>query len=149
LGYLGRVDDQVKIRGQRIELGEIQAVLARHPGVHQAAVVVRVDRPGDQRLAAYFVAAGGAGPSSAELREFAAAALPAHMVPSTFTALDALPLSVNGKLDRRALPTPEVTAGGGRGTRTVTEELVCRAFAEVLRLATVGPEDNFFALGGH
>ena len=140
LAYLGRVDDQVKIRGQRIELGEIQSVLTRHPDVRQAAVVVHRDR-----LAAYVV--GEAKPQ--DLAEFAATMLPAHMLPSTYTNLESLPLSVNGKLDRRALPVPEVATGGGRPPRTVTEKLLCQAFAEVLGREVTSAEDNFFELGGH
>jgi len=145
LAYLGRVDDQVKIRGQRIELGEIQAVLGRHPDLAQVAVVVREDRPGDKRLAAYVVGTADA----AELAGFAAAALPAHMVPATFTTLDALPVSPNGKLDRRALPAPEIEAGTGRGARTITEEVLVKAMAEVLGLPEIGAEESFFDLGGH
>jgi amino acid adenylation domain-containing protein len=149
LAYLGRVDDQVKIRGQRIELGEIQAVLTRHPGVHHAAVVMREDRPGDQRLAAYVVAAGPAAPPAAELTDFVASVLPPVMVPSSFTVLDALPVNANGKLDHRALPAPIVLGGDGRAPGTATERVVCDAFAEILRLEKVSPDDNFFALGGH
>ncbi|WP_020657370.1 non-ribosomal peptide synthetase [Amycolatopsis benzoatilytica] len=149
LGYLGRTDDQVKIRGQRIEPGEIQAALLRHPALSQVAVVVRADRPGDQRLVAYVVPSAEPAPSAAELAEFAAATLPPHLVPSAFLTLAELPVSVNGKLDRRALPAPELTTAAGREARTVPEELLCQAFAEVLGVDRVGPEDGFFTLGGH
>jgi amino acid adenylation domain-containing protein len=137
LVFAGRVDDQVKIRGFRVEPGEVRAVLASHPQVSQAAVVVR-----DGRLVAYLVG------TAADMAEYAARRLPQHLVPSAFVTLDALPLTANGKLDRAALPAPHFAADGGRVPANPREELLCEAFAQVLGLPRVGPEDDFFALGG-
>ncbi|MGV9360692.1 amino acid adenylation domain-containing protein, partial [Amycolatopsis sp. NPDC003731] len=140
LEFLGRADDQVKIRGFRIEPGEIVAVLRKHPQVRDAAVVAD-----GQRLIAYVVGEAGTG-----LREHVAAALPAHFVPAAFVRLDALPLTANGKLDRRALPasaTPAETAEYA-APETETEEVLAAIWAEALDLDRVGVEDNFFALGG-
>ncbi|BCB91513.1 hypothetical protein Psuf_088260 [Phytohabitans suffuscus] len=147
LEYLGRADDQVKIRGYRIEPAEIEAVLAGHPAVAEAVVVVREDARRGRHLVAY--AATGSTVDVAELRRHAARALPEHMVPAAFVPLRALPLLPNGKLDRAALPAPEYAAAGtGRAPTTDRERVLCRVFAEVLGVAGAGVDDDFFALGG-
>ena len=150
LEFLGRLDTQVKLRGFRIELGEIEAVLARQPQVHEAAVIVREDVPGEKRLVAYVVARGDA-IAAADLRAFAKQLLPDYMLPAAFVLLPALPLMPNGKVDRSALPAPAYQSSepGHEPPRTPIERALARAMAEVLSLDRVGLNDNFFELGGH
>ncbi|MFH8621754.1 amino acid adenylation domain-containing protein [Streptomyces vietnamensis] len=155
LRFLGRADGQIKLRGVRIEPGEVERTLAAHPSVGQALVVVREDRPGDKTLVGYVVPRKDTAVTEArliaELLAEARAALPEHLVPSAVVVLDALPLTVNGKPDRTALPAPyrPASAEGGRQPRNAREEVLCALFAEILDVPRVGIDDNFFALGGH
>ncbi|HEU0302508.1 MAG TPA: phosphopantetheine-binding protein, partial [Longimicrobium sp.] len=150
LEYLGRIDDQVKVRGFRIELGEIEARLAEHPGVREAVVVARDDAAGGTRLVAYWV---GEGPVQVEeLRAHLGQRLPEYMVPAACVRLDALPLTANGKVDRKALPAPEGDAYARRGYEAPageTEEVLAQVWSEVLGVDRVGRRDDFFELGGH
>jgi amino acid adenylation domain-containing protein len=175
LEYLGRIDRQVKVRGFRIELGEIEAALAEHPGVREAAVVAREDRPGDVRLVGYVSSAARPEPSPQALAAFLAERLPGYMVPAAWVLLDRLPLTANGKVDRAALPAPSgkadraalpapsgkvdrpaLPAPSERGEggayvapRSPVEQVLAGIWEEVLGLQRVGMEDDFFALGGH
>ncbi|WP_304117836.1 non-ribosomal peptide synthetase, partial [Mycolicibacterium bacteremicum] len=144
LEYLGRADDQVKIRGYRIELGEVRSALAALPGVEHAAVIVRADGAGRTRLLGYVT--GTADPVTA--RAALADRLPNYMVPSAVTVVDALPLTVSGKLDVRALPEPDYTGAPHRAPESIAEQVLAGIFARVLGIGAVGVDDSFFDLGG-
>jgi hypothetical protein len=154
VAFLGRIDQQVKVRGFRIELGEIESVLASHPKVKQAVVIVREDRPGDKRLAAYTTTAEGAEKPAtvAELRAHHKERLPDYMVPPIFIALDTLPLTPNGKVDRKSLPAPDRNRPelGEEyvAPRNPTEAALARIWSETLGLERIGVNDDFFELGG-
>jgi amino acid adenylation domain-containing protein len=149
---LGRTDFQVKLRGYRIELGEIESQLARLPGVREAVVVLREDQPGDQRLVAYLLADGDAS-DAGRLRQQLATILPDYMLPAHYVALDTLPLTGSGKVDRRRLPAPRVelapASAADSSPLTEGEKHAAREFGVALSLPRVGRHDNFFMLGGH
>jgi non-ribosomal peptide synthetase component F len=153
LEYLGRVDLQVKLRGFRIELEEIEALLDTHPDVGGAAAVVREDVPGDQRLVAYVVPAEGRVIDVEPLRRLCKTRLAPYMVPSTFVVLDVFPTTPNRKLDRRALPAPDGArpdlSGSYAAPETPVEATLAEIWSEVLGVAQVGIDDEFFDLGGH
>jgi amino acid adenylation domain-containing protein len=156
IDFLGRIDQQVKVRGFRIELGEIEATLLQHPAVNECVVLAREDAAGDVRLVAYVVEEQGnteiAENRAAELRAYLQARLPEYMLPSYFVVLDTLPLTENGKVDRRALPAPETASDRSAAfvaPRTPLEEVVTQLWAEVLNVERIGVHDNFFDLGGH
>ncbi|MFF1368751.1 amino acid adenylation domain-containing protein [Streptomyces virginiae] len=152
--YLGRLDHQVKVRGYRIELGEIENALTRHPDVRDCVVIVDEDSVGEPRLVAYWVPGGAErADSTTELREHLGRTLPAYMLPNVFVALDRLPLSLNGKVDRRALPAPEAVrpdlGGAFEAAGTPVEKALAEIWADVLSVDRVGLDDDFFDLGGH
>jgi amino acid adenylation domain-containing protein len=153
LEYLGRVDDQVKVRGYRIELGEIEAAVAGHPAVKSCVVVLREDTPGSKQLAAYVVARPGQSPAGADLQDFAKTRLPDYMVPGQFVLLDSLPLTNNGKVDRRALPQPAALAAPSattyRAPRSPTEGDLTEIWQRLLQRDRIGTRDDFFDAGGH
>ncbi|MES5820834.1 amino acid adenylation domain-containing protein [Streptomyces sp. RG80] len=149
LRFLGRADHQVKLRGFRIELGEVEAAVATHPAVAEAAATVREDQRGEKQLVAYVVSPEAV--AADDLRDHLAHTLPAHMIPSAFVPLDALPHTASGKLDRKALPAPDAPSAAKAAPRTEREETLRGIFAEVLGLAPdrVGVHDGFLDLGGH
>jgi len=149
LDFLGRVDHQVKIRGYRVEPGEVEATLARHPEVREAVAVAREDSPGDVRLVAYIVARDRPGPPPGEYRRWLRDRLPDSLVPSAFVTIDAMPLSPNGKVDRKALPAPDFAPRGGTSEppRDPTEAVLASIAAGVLGRGPVGVRDDFFDLG--
>jgi nonribosomal peptide synthetase DhbF len=150
LEFLGRADDQVKLRGFRVELGEVESILSKHPDLDRAAVAVREDRPGDRRLVGYIVPMAGHAVAAPDIRKYLQEQLPDYMVPGALVTLPGLPLTPNGKLDRQALPAPDVSAWHVyREPRSPQEEILCDLFAEVLGLPSVGVDDDFFDLGGH
>ena len=151
LEFLGRIDDQVKLRGFRIELGEVEAALHSHPGVQEAAAVVRKGRTEEPRLVGYAVAKSGYEIASSDLRRHVAAGLPEWMVPSAIVLLDAMPRSPNGKVDRNALPSPDEDAGRsaeGRQPSTPTEAALAKIWCDVLKLDRVGVDETFISVGG-
>ncbi|MFJ9182358.1 amino acid adenylation domain-containing protein [Streptomyces anulatus] len=149
LVYVGRTDGQIKLRGLRVELGEIEAVIAEEPQVAASAVVLREDTPGRPVLTGYLVPAGGASPDTGEITERIARRLPDHMVPTALITLDALPLTPSGKLDRTALPAPDLAATATAvAPRGIREAVLTALFAELLGIPAAGAEDSFFALGG-
>src|SRR5262249_7215278 len=149
LEFLGRNDDQVKIRGFRIELGEIAAQLQAHPDVKEAVVVARQDKPGEKRLAAYYVMDGAYRDLAPELRRWLEARLPEYMVPAVYVRLDEMPLTANGKLDRKALPAPGAYAyvtQAYEAPQGETERKLAEVWAELLQVEQVGRRDHFFML---
>ena len=151
--FVARGQDQVSIRGFRVELGEVEAVLTRHPAVREAVVAVREDRTGDNRLVAYVVVKQNAVPTTSELRGYLKKTLPEYMIPPTFMFLQQLPLTSNGKVDRSALPAPDGSrpdmASDFAPPGTALEKVLAQSWAELLGLERVGIQDNFFELGGH
>jgi amino acid adenylation domain-containing protein len=151
LEFLGRLDHQVKLRGFRVELGEIESILVQHPKASEAVVVIREDRPGEKRVISYLVTSDGAPPDSSELRSFLASRLPDYMIPAAFVHLAVMPLTDNGKINRRALPAPDwknpVRTKEFVAPRTEQEQTLAKIWAEVLHLERVSTNDNIFELG--
>jgi amino acid adenylation domain-containing protein len=151
--FLGRLDHQVKVRGFRIELGDVEAALSQYPGIRETVVVAQDDEQGYKRLVAYIVADGTAESSVSHLHNFLADRLPEYMIPSVFVPLASMPLTPNGKIDRRALPSPQTIRPNLNTAylmpRTELEQAIAQIWQDVLQLETVGIHDNFFELGGH
>ena len=153
--FMGRNDFQVKVRGFRIELGEIEARMLEHAGVREVAVIAREDTHGEKRLVAYYAVVeseAGQGLGSEQLRAHLAGKLPEYMVPAAYVRMEGLPLTRNGKLDRKALPMPDVDAYGTcayEAPQGETESRLAEIWAEVLKVERVGHNDSFFDLGGH
>jgi amino acid adenylation domain-containing protein len=151
--FLGRIDHQIKIRGFRIELGEIETVLRQHPAISDTVVVAREDTPGDKRVVAYFVSVGEAVLTTAELRSFLKEKLPEYMLPSVFVTLKSMPLTPNGKVDRRALPAPDQASLAPTGTfaapKDEVETQLVQIWENLLNVRPIGVKDNYFELGGH
>jgi amino acid adenylation domain-containing protein/non-ribosomal peptide synthase protein (TIGR01720 family) len=150
--FLGRLDHQVKLRGYRMELGEIEANLQEHENIKEAIVIVREDEPGDKRLVSYFKTSGSETPNAVELRDFLMPRLPDYMIPSYFVALDKFPLTPNGKIDRKALPKPQIErsdlASDYAEASTDAELVLVDVWKQVLGVEEIGIDDNFFELGG-
>jgi amino acid adenylation domain-containing protein len=153
LEYLGRLDDQVKIRGYRIEPGEVETVLAAHPSLRAAAIAVQEDAAHDKRLVAYFVPDQIPAPTENELREYLRARLPEYMLPAAFVEMEALPLTVNGKIDRRALPAPDLARSTSdqdyAAPHNPIEQVLAEVWGQILGVERVSINANFFELGGH
>ncbi len=153
LEFLGRIDHQVKVRGFRIELGEIETALREHTAVRDALVLAREDNPGDKRLVAYLLSSNGSKPTPTTLRSFLQETLPDYMVPNAFVSLDAFPISPNGKVDRRALPSPSQDVASRESSyvapRSRVESQLVAIWEDILKVPQVGVHDNFFTLGGH
>ena len=150
--FLGRNDEQVKIRGYRIELGEIEATLSKYEGVGEAVVIAREDEPGEKRLVAYYTHRGEGEVGAEGLRTHLKKTLPEYMVPAAYVRLEKMPLTPNGKLDRKGLPAPEGDAYGARKyeePRGEIERTLAEIWKEVLKVERIGRQDNFFELGGH
>jgi acyl-CoA synthetase (AMP-forming)/AMP-acid ligase II len=148
LEYLGRTDDQVKIRGIRIELGDVEAALSSHPAIARAVVAVR-DSAGDNVLVGYYVARQEPAPSPDDLRRFLVARIPPYLVPSIFLPIEEIPLSPNGKADRKALPAPQRATANNDPPHGETERAIAEVWSEMLGVARPGRSDHFFELGGH
>ena len=151
--FLGRSDNLIKIRGQRIEPGEIEVVLERHPHLREAIVLARETTGGNKYLAAYVVPVQGQAPTREDLRAYLKDRLPEYMIPAVFVLLDAMPLNPHGKVDRRALPAPEQIRMESEGSHiapmTAVQEQLGQVWEELLEIRPIGIQDNFFELGGH
>jgi len=151
--FMGRIDHQVKLRGFRIEMGEIESNLGQHPAIRENLIIVREDNPGDKRLVAYFVPSNSEIPDGKSLRSFLLEKLPDYMIPNAFVNLDKIPLTPNGKVDRKALPQPDESAYGADeeyvAPRNENEEKVAAIWSAVLKVEKIGVFNNFFDLGGH